>query len=687
MTKILITGALGFIGSAFVRLFHDKYDIHIVDAMTYAANLTNLDGLIPSLTICDIGDTVIMNELFYSFDPDIVVNFCAETHVDRSITDDSIFYKSNVLGVLNLLHMCRKYRTQRFLQVSCYDEKTNVFTKTGLKSYQEVGVGDEVLSLNPDTNGIEWKEVQEVIIQDYAGKMISFNSVLCDLVVTPNHRMYYQTLGTKKLKIAEAQKMRNLTAIHLPTGIWSGIEAEFMPVAELGDFNASDLMYLIGTYIGDGGADHQIKKSRIKTGLSKQDYVKSRDAKGHFISTVSDKVVYGEQHSYRIFLNVPAIKKGRKELENVLDRLGIQWTTHKKGNVIYFGGKGWFDFFSQFGLGFAQKKIPSLFLDYSTRLLTRLFSGLINTDGSYNHNTSPKCFFTSSLELKNNVVELMVKLGIQPRVSMRMTEAKMKCGRVIRPSCPNYRIAARYCHIGIGKGLNTEIDYKGKIWCLKVKGNRNMLVERNGIFAFCGNTDEVYGQLLPGDPAWTEESPVNPRNLYSASKTAAEHLVMAYHHTHGLDGVITRGANTYGAHQFPEKLLPVAFKRLSEGKPIPVYGQGLQMRDWLYVDDHARAVERVMLRGKPGNVYNIPGTQEMRNIDMVQHLIKAWGSDLETAVVFVNERPGHDFRYHMDGSKLKRLGWLHDTQFEQGIEKTVAWYREFLGTRAKKKIK
>jgi len=307
--KLLVTGGLGFIGSAFVRLFHDKYDIHIVDAMTYAADITNLEGLLTPVTICDIGDVVRMNDLFYSFDPDVVVNFASETHVDRSITDDSIFYRSNVLGVLNLLHLCRKYKTKRFQQIS---------------------------------------------------------------------------------------------------------------------------------------------------------------------------------------------------------------------------------------------------------------------------------------------------------------------------------------------------------------------------------TDEIYGQLLPEDPAWTEDSPIKPRNPYAASKAAAEHLVMAYHQTHGMDVVVTRGANTYGPHQM-EKLIPTALKRLSEGKPVPVYGQGLQMRDWLYVDDHARAVERVMLRGKPGNVYNIPGTQEMRNIDMVQHLIKAWGSDPETSIEFVGERLGHDFRYHMDGSKLKRLGWLHETTFEQGIEKTVAWYQEFLG--------
>jgi len=307
--KLLVTGGLGFIGSAFVRLFHDKYDIHIVDAMTYAADITNLEGLLTPVTICDIGDVVRMNDLFYSFDPDVVVNFASETHVDRSITDDSIFYRSNVLGVLNLLHLCRKYKTKRFQQIS---------------------------------------------------------------------------------------------------------------------------------------------------------------------------------------------------------------------------------------------------------------------------------------------------------------------------------------------------------------------------------TDEIYGQLLPEDPAWTEDSPIKPRNPYAASKAAAEHLVMAYHQTHGMDVVVTRGANTYGPHQM-EKLIPTALKRLSEGKPVPVYGQGLQMRDWLYVDDHARAVERVMLRGKPGNVYNIPGTQEMRNIDMVQHLIKAWGADSETSIEFVGDRPGHDQRYHMDGSKLKRLGWLHETTFERGIETTVAWYREFLG--------
>jgi len=305
--KLIITGALGFIGSAFARKYHEKYDLHYVDAMTYAANLTNIEGCKPNLTICDIGDKVRMNDLFYSFEPDVVINFAAESHVDRSINDDSIFYKSNVEGVLNLLHLCRKYRTQRL------------------------------------------------------------------------------------------------------------------------------------------------------------------------------------------------------------------------------------------------------------------------------------------------------------------------------------------CHI---------------------------------------STDEVYGQLLPGDPAWTEESPMKPRNPYASSKAAAEHLVMAYHHTHGLDVVITRGANTYGKNQYPEKLLPTALKRLSEGKPIPVYGQGLQMRDWLYVDDHVRAVERVMLRGKAGQVYNIPGTRELPNIEMAKIICNAYGVDPETSIEFVEDRKGHDQRYHMDGSKLKALGWLHETSFEQGIEKTVGWYKD-----------
>lgn len=309
--KVVITGACGFIGSAFARLFHNKHDLHYVDAMTYAADLTNLKDLspFPHLTVADIGDPVRMNDLFYRFQPDVVVNFAAETHVDRSIDDDEIFYRSNVKGVLNLLRLCRKYHVKRYVQIS---------------------------------------------------------------------------------------------------------------------------------------------------------------------------------------------------------------------------------------------------------------------------------------------------------------------------------------------------------------------------------TDEVYGQLLPEDPAWTERSPLNPRNPYSASKASAEHLVMAYHYTHGLDVVVTRGSNTYGQNQYPEKLIPTALKRLNEGKPIPIYGEGLQRRDWLHVDDHARAIETVMLLGTSGNVYNIPGTLEMANIEMARHLVKAWGGDPLQSIEYVSDRLGHDFRYHMDGTKLKSLGWEHQIPFDIGIKSTVTWYRSKL---------
>lgn len=307
MVNVIVTGACGFIGSAFARLFRDKYHLHYVDAMTYAANIENLEESEPNLTVCDIGDPIKMDALFSSFVPDVVVNFAAESHVDRSINDDSVFYTSNVLGVLNLLHLCRKYKTKRFVQV---------------------------------------------------------------------------------------------------------------------------------------------------------------------------------------------------------------------------------------------------------------------------------------------------------------------------------------------------------------------------------NTDEVYGQLLADDPAWTEESPLKPRNSYASSKASAEHLVMAYHHTHGLDVVITRGSNTYGEYQYPEKLIPTALKRLSENLKIPVYGQGLQMRDWLYVEDHARAIEHVMLTGKAGHAYNIRGTKELTNIEMVRLLASAWGANSIEAVEFVTDRIGHDYRYHMDGSKLAQLGWEHQMSFETGIEKTVRWYKE-----------
>jgi dTDP-glucose 4,6-dehydratase len=198
------------------------------------------------------------------------------------------------------------------------------------------------------------------------------------------------------------------------------------------------------------------------------------------------------------------------------------------------------------------------------------------------------------------------------------------------------------------------------------------------------STDEVYGSLGPQDPAFTEASPFAPNSPYAASKAAADHLVRAYHHTYGLPTLTTNCSNNYGPHQFPEKLIPLMIASALAGKPLPVYGDGRNVRDWLYVLDHCEAVRAVLERGRVGETYNIGGNAEKANIDLVQILCalldkaapRKSGRHADL-VAFVKDRPGHDRRYAIDAGKIRReLGWQPRESFETGLQKTVAWYVE-----------
>ena len=191
------------------------------------------------------------------------------------------------------------------------------------------------------------------------------------------------------------------------------------------------------------------------------------------------------------------------------------------------------------------------------------------------------------------------------------------------------------------------------------------------------STDEVMGSLPERDDAFfTEESPFAPNSPYSASKAAAEHLVRAAHHTHGLDVVVTRCGNNYGPRQFPEKFLPLMLANASRDEPIPVYGDGRNVRDWIYVEDHCRAVLAAMLGGRAGEVYNIGARNERRNIEVAESVLDALAKP-RTLLKFVKDRPGHDRRYAIDPSKAEReLNWRPRETWETGLQQTIRWYRE-----------
>jgi dTDP-glucose 4,6-dehydratase len=187
------------------------------------------------------------------------------------------------------------------------------------------------------------------------------------------------------------------------------------------------------------------------------------------------------------------------------------------------------------------------------------------------------------------------------------------------------------------------------------------------------STDEVYGSIEEG--SFTEASPLQPSSPYSATKAGADLLVSSYVHTYGLEAVICRGSNNYGPRQYPEKLIPLMILNALHGDPLPVYGDGMQVRNWLYVEDFARGIGHALAHGRAGETYNVGGPDECANIDVVRRIIELTGADA-SLIEYVTDRPGHDRRYSLGSEKIRELGWEARVRFDEGLEQTVAWYRE-----------
>ena len=188
------------------------------------------------------------------------------------------------------------------------------------------------------------------------------------------------------------------------------------------------------------------------------------------------------------------------------------------------------------------------------------------------------------------------------------------------------------------------------------------------------STDEVYGALRFDGSFFTETTKYDPHSPYSASKASSDHFVRAFHDTYGMPTIVTNCSNNYGPYQFPEKLIPLFINNIRHGKPLPVYGKGENVRDWLYVEDHCKAIDRILQNGRVGEIYNIGGHNEMRNIDIVKLICKAV-SKPESLITFVADRKGHDLRYAIDPTKMgQELGWQPETMFNEGIHKTIQWY-------------
>ncbi len=252
-------------------------------------------------------------------------------------------------------------------------------------------------------------------------------------------------------------------------------------------------------------------------------------------------------------------------------------------------------------------------------------------------------------------------------------------------------------HLAAESHVDRSIDSTGDFISTNIIGTYNLLQasldhfrrlpdERKQTFRFLHvSTDEVYGSLEEDEAPFTEKTPYRPHSPYSASKASSDHLARAWHDTYGLPVIVTNCSNNYGPHQFPEKLIPVVILRALRGEPIPVYGKGENIRDWLYVEDHAAAIITAVTSGKPGETYNVGGNNELRNLDLVRILCRILdemrprtdGLSYVSQIEFVTDRPGHDLRYAIDNSKIKAgLGWEPSQDHESGFRKTVEWYLE-----------
>ncbi len=247
----------------------------------------------------------------------------------------------------------------------------------------------------------------------------------------------------------------------------------------------------------------------------------------------------------------------------------------------------------------------------------------------------------------------------------------------------------RVIHLAAESHVDRSIASPTEFVMTNVIGTVNLLNAARSLWkeSFSGklfyhvSTDEVYG-ALGSEGAFTEETPYDPHSPYSASKASSDHFVRAYHDTYGLPVVISNCSNNYGSYQFPEKLIPLFINNIRHNKPLPVYGKGENVRDWLWVVDHARAIDVICHNGKPGETYNIGGQNEWRNIELIRLLCGIMDRKLgraegesEKLITYVTDRAGHDFRYAIDSSKLQEeLGWSPSLQFEEGLEKTVDWY-------------
>jgi dTDP-glucose 4,6-dehydratase len=692
MNRFFVTGGAGFIGAAFVRLaLEELSDCSVVnfDALTYAGNLDNLEGLDGRRHRFVRGDICDPEAVLAALEEgaDAIINFAAESVVADTFVPAHFGHGIKLTTIEELFES--------------YGKKTGVIVDSN--GVQTVEIRQPLKALSFRHGMGQWKQITHITRHRYTGHVVTLRQKWGAVTVTPNHSVYDcdarlvaaetnpEVLSIRKINV-DRSRHRNYVELQLP----DAVNVEGMLYAKrAGDdkrlrsthvrrrLEGESLLALtrfLGAYIAEGSALFNQANGQWQVCISNYDleFLKQlqRDA-----ATFSDarscitlreppgahQLVFGSKIFYQLVSELCGKHAHEKQVPNFLYNLCERYK--RAFWDCYVRGDGWIERYKTTDTHRVTTNSPKLAAGLG------LLLSMVGIDYSLNYRDFPEApAWRSAFEIKT-------VSSYDARTERKYHEGDYE-GFV-------YDLTVEESHnfaAGIGNVVvhNTHVDRSihsaDEFIRTNVFGTQVLLdaARARGVRRFVQvSTDEVMGSLPERDDAFfNEESPFAPNSPYSASKAAAEHLVRAAHHTHGLDCVVTRCGNNYGPRQFPEKFLPLMLSNAMRDEPVPVYGDGRNVRDWIYVEDHCRAILAVLERGRAGEVYNIGARNVRRNIEVAESVLKLLGKP-RSLLKFVKDRPGHDRRYAIDPTKVEtELGWRPREIWESGLEKTIRWYAE-----------
>lgn len=620
--NIIVTGVTGMDGSNMVDylLKNTEYKIYGMVRRTSTMNYDNLREALSDprfeLKVGDLSDGHSIESLIKELQPAYFINFAAQSFVGSSWTIAEYTFDVCATALIRIYEAIRKYAPWcRVYNAGCYDSQTRIVTRGGIKSINEIEVGDFVQSLNPQTSEVEYKKVKKLIKYNYKGKMLHFKGRGKDIMVTPNHNMYYE--GKNGLLKCRADEFIKKACVKypFPKGLHGGNvlpekidllpyipEKDFSKNVEIESINALDLMYLIGLYIGDGSSNIMEKHN-----YAKKRETAIRDRLGRYTGEFAGEARNIIYRAARCTIDIPEGDPAFRKVTEVLFKNNINWTLHGQCDITFFSW-GLYHFFNQCGHKSSEKMIPDWVFDLNKTYQEKVFEGIMDSDGCLGRKTIEQ---TSKI-LAEQLLFLSANIGLRASLSCREPrDAKLNSGRTINGKHKTYTVSFSDKKIGYQKNIDTEIykskqqceevDYDDYVWCLEVEDNHNFMTVRDGKTVFCGNSSEEFGDVIYSPQ--NMDHPFRPQSPYGAAKCAARHLTRVYRESYKLyiiQGLLYNHEGIRRSEEFVTRKITKGVARIKKAidnreKFFPIQlGNIYAKRDWSDSEDFVDGIWRML---------------------------------------------------------------------------------------------